>query len=175
MSKKTIEVDLDEIKGYLEKMKTDIESVNEKIDKHLHKELLNSCKSLLSITEDLIEKPDQVAKNISEMNELNNLIFEYLRKNKIEKEIKKILVDVIRGMYKINLSFGFDSIIVKEYDNGRYEGYMKNEKREGKGTYYYCTGDVYTGEFKNDLKDGKGVYNYSNKDKYEGEYKEGKI
>ena len=49
-NKKTIEVDLDEIKGYLEKMKTDIESVNEKIDKHLHKELLNSCKSLLSIT-----------------------------------------------------------------------------------------------------------------------------
>ena len=49
------------------------------------------------------------------------------------------------------------NIITKEYENGLYQGEMKNNKREGKGMMYYNSGDKYEGEYKNDQKNGKGI------------------
>ena len=58
------------------------------------------------------------------------------------------------------------------YHNGnRYEGYWKNDKKEGFGIYYFLNGDRYEGEWKNNLREGIGIYYYSNGDIYEGEYK----
>ena len=68
--------------------------------------------------------------------------------------------------------FHYKTITIKEYDNGRYEGEFKYEKRECKRKYFYKIGDVYEGSFK---KGGKGVYTYSIQDKYVEEYKEGRI
>ena len=85
-------------------------------------------------------------------------------------------------------------IIRKEYDNGLYEGQLKNDLRhgrgkmtwkdgdkydgdwkngkfEGNGKYFYNNGDRYEGEFKNDTCEGKGIYYYENGDIYEGEFK----
>jgi len=60
------------------------------------------------------------------------------------------------------------------YDNGRYEGEVKNGKKEGKGIEYYNNGDRYEGEFKNSKKEGKGIYYFSNGDRKMGDYYNGK-
>ena len=46
----------------------------------------------------------------------------------------------------------------KEYINGnRYEGEFKNDKKEGKGIYYYNNGDREMGDYLNGEKLGKHV------------------
>ena len=64
------------------------------------------------------------------------------------------------------------NIITKEYENGLYQGEMKNDKREGRGMMYYNSGDKYEGEYKDDKKNGKGIY-ISDGYKYKGEFKNG--
>ena len=54
-----------------------------------------------------------------------------------------------------------NNIIKKEYNNGRYEGEMKNDKREGKGIMYYDSGDRYEGDWENGKREGKGIYYYN--------------
>ena len=56
----------------------------------------------------------------------------------------------------------------------RYEGDWKNNKKEGKGIYYYNNGDRYEGNFINDKYDGKGVFYFSNGNRYEGNFKNDK-
>ena len=45
---------------------------------------------------------------------------------------------------------------------------------EGKGIYYYKSGDKYDGEWKNDIKEGRGIYYYKSGNKCDGEWKNGK-
>ena len=46
------------------------------------------------------------------------------------------------------------------------------DKKEGKGTLYYCNGNKYEGEWKRDKREGKGIFYYKqNKRKYDGEWK----
>ena len=56
------------------------------------------------------------------------------------------------------------------YKHGRYEGEVKNGKREGKGIMYYNNGDRYEGDYKNDKKEGKGIYYFINDDRMMGDY-----
>ena len=60
-----------------------------------------------------------------------------------------------------------NSTIIKEH----FEGNLIDNKKEGKGKYYYTNGDIYDGEFKNDLKEGNGTLYYANGDKYTGQFK----
>jgi hypothetical protein len=54
-----------------------------------------------------------------------------------------------------------------------YDGYWKNDKRNGKGILISKLG-TYFGEWKDDAKHGKGqFYSSKNKDVYDGTYKEG--
>ena len=55
-----------------------------------------------------------------------------------------------------------------------YAGNYKSGKKEGKGTFNYANGDVFTGEFHNKLKNGKGVMKYSDGDVYDGAWKDDK-
>ena len=61
------------------------------------------------------------------------------------------------------------------YDNGKYEGDFKDNKRGGKGVYYFADGDKYDGDWKDDKKDGKGVFYFADGDKYEGYWKDDKF
>ena len=54
-----------------------------------------------------------------------------------------------------------------------FEGEWKNNKKEGKGIYYFSDGDFYEGNWKNGKQDGKGIYYYSDGDIYDGEWKNG--
>ena len=55
----------------------------------------------------------------------------------------------------------------------KYEGPLKNGKKEGKGVYIYQNGCKYEGCFKNDKKDGSGIFYYANGDRYKGNFHEG--
>ena len=65
-------------------------------------------------------------------------------------------------------------IQIKVYNNGRYEGQLKQDKMEGQGKYYFKNGDIYEGEFKNNKREGKGIYYMKNGNKYEGDFKNDK-
>ena len=91
----------------------------------------------------------------------------------IPKKINKMISEIKKCMYQINIMKNKCLHITKVYKNGTYVGDYLNGKREGKGVYEYNNGDRYEGDYKDDLKDGKGVYEFKNGDKYEGEYKEG--
>lgn len=57
-----------------------------------------------------------------------------------------------------------------DYENGKYEGYYKDGKRNGKGTYTWSDGEKYTGQWKDGYMHGKGVLITANKYKYEGDF-----
>ena len=57
----------------------------------------------------------------------------------------------------------------------RYEGEWKNNKKEGKGIYYWNNGDKYDGDWRNGKFEGKGIYYYNNGDRYEGDWRNDKF
>jgi len=65
-------------------------------------------------------------------------------------------------------------ILKKIYTNGSiYLGFLKKNKREGKGIYYFSHYEIYGGEWLDDKFHGKGVYLYDNGDRYEGQLRAG--
>lgn len=49
------------------------------------------------------------------------------------------------------------------YSNGEiYQGYYRNNKREGKGMIKYKNGKKFVGQFKNGLKEGLGIMKMPN-------------
>ena len=61
----------------------------------------------------------------------------------------------------------------KIFDNGIYEGEIKDNKREGQGIMYFNNGNRYEGGFINNMPEGKGTY-FINGDWYVGDFKDGK-
>ncbi|MFH0893038.1 MAG: hypothetical protein V2A54_01280 [Bacteroidota bacterium] len=66
--------------------------------------------------------------------------------------------------------FGSDT----DWAGDKYEGYWKNGKREGKGTYTYANGSKYVGNTIANKRNGYGVFTWASGDKYEGGWKDGK-
>ena len=61
------------------------------------------------------------------------------------------------------------------YENGsKFKGEFRNNKRHGKGIYYYTNGDIYAGDWKNDEFFGNGFYIFASGERYRGEFKNGK-
>ena len=58
-------------------------------------------------------------------------------------------------------------------DGNKYVGEWKDDKFNGQGTYTYANGDKYVGEFRDDNLNGQGTYTYANGDKYIGEFRNG--
>ena len=58
---------------------------------------------------------------------------------------------------------------------GKYEGEYKNDKKKGKGIFYWNINklkeDKYDGDWKNDKKEGKGILYFAEGDRYDGEFK----
>lgn len=63
-----------------------------------------------------------------------------------------------------------DGYHTKIYSNGKYTGYFKNGKRNGKGTYTYTDGSKYVGEWEDGMFNGKGTLTTPTKYKYVGEF-----
>ena len=57
------------------------------------------------------------------------------------------------------------------YSSGdTYNGFFKNNKRHGQGTYHHKNGDKYSGNWKNSKKHGRGTYTWKNGNKYVGQW-----
>ena len=76
--------------------------------------------------------------------------------------------------FKEDSKFGHIKYDIKTYKNGRYEGFFKNDKKDGKGTYYFNDGNKYYGDWVEDVRSGVGIFYYQKGDKYEGEFLDGK-
>ena len=164
------------LKGNLNAIKDNILKIKEEAEEREFKILVKSSKTLEKCLTNIGDNYEKSEKNIDEMNEACNDMFDFMRENKIGKKLKNTIIATILAVYHINQVFKRSTIYIKQYDNGRYEGEMVDGKREGKGKFYFITGDYYEGDFKNNCKEGKGKYIYSaNKDIYEGEFKGGKI
>lgn len=46
---------------------------------------------------------------------------------------------------------------IEEFENGKYQGQFKNEKRQGFGIYTWKNGNVYEGEWVDGGKNGLGI------------------
>ena len=112
--------------------------------------------------------------------------------NDCEDKIKNLKLEYENKMQDMNLEYNKiinklkieyeneikNRIITKRCKNGRYEGELKNGKRDGKGLFQWLDGDIYFGDWKDDKREGKGKYCYSDGDVYLGDWvndkKEGK-
>ena len=63
----------------------------------------------------------------------------------------------------------------REYDNGKYEGFWVNGKRQGYGLYDWTDAGNYIGNWTDNKMTGYGVYIAKNDDNFIGEYKDGKL
>jgi hypothetical protein len=57
-----------------------------------------------------------------------------------------------------------------EFENGVYEGYIRDNKRDGEGSYVWSDGSRYQGQWMDDLKHGTGKFAWTTGDLFEGEY-----
>ena len=64
-------------------------------------------------------------------------------------------------------------LAIKVFNDGRYEGEMKDGKRNGKGIFYFDNDDRYEGDWKDDKMNGKGIYYSNSGNRYEGDWKHG--
>ena len=62
-----------------------------------------------------------------------------------------------------------------DYDNGHYDGFWKNGKKDGYGLYKWDGVGKYIGSWKDDNMNGYGVYIADNNDNVIGEYKNGQL
>ncbi len=46
-------------------------------------------------------------------------------------------------------------------------GQFKDSRQNGKGTYYFASGNKYSGDWINDQKSGQGIFTWTNGDRYE--------
>ncbi len=60
---------------------------------------------------------------------------------------------------------------IEENEYGKYEGHYENDKKKGKGKFYFNKGDYYEGDFNDDNFNGKGHFIWKkNGNEYIGEY-----
>jgi hypothetical protein len=55
-------------------------------------------------------------------------------------------------------------------DGAKYEGYWKNNKACGNGTFYHIDGDIYQGQWDNDQANGYGTYLHADGAQYQGNW-----
>ena len=131
--------------------------------------LNNENKNIIKINNFNEERQNSIYNASDDNDEKNTDLNEPIKINEIQNEslIKYKNEDIInignKKEYKI-----------KKYKDGKYEGEFVNDKREGKGIFYYIKGNKYEGEWKNDKRHGKGKMYYTSGDIYDGDYKNDK-
>ena len=121
------------------------------------------------------KKKDTISQNKNKSPETNNL-----NKNNVNNNNK---INTYTKTNSSNKEISHKTVI-KQYEDGKYEGILINNKREIHGIMYYKNGAKYDGQWKNNKINGKGIYisgNYFKNDpnligiKYEGDFKNDKI
>ena len=112
--------------------------------------------------------------------DLENNTIEYSDGSKYVGEIKELLphgkgklemkAESYEGDFYEGEMTGYGTYIYSPSIGDKYEGFMKNGKRDGKGKYTWGDGSVYEGEFKDDMKNGEGTYRWANGACYTGTF-----
>ena len=141
--------------NYFEKLKRSHGKTPEKIrlfpqtsaKKPKYNLLFNSNHHIVSNSQQLIQKKPDLVKITQNVRLLE----------------KQIIIDSSTGLLKPTVS-------KKIYSDGSiFLGSVKDNKRHGKGIYYFSHYEVYGGDWVDDKFHGKGVYLYDNGDRYEGD------
>ena len=119
----------EEIKNNLEVIKDHAPQIIEGAEECEFKVIVKNAKSLLNYAEKIGEKYSKADSYIEDMNEACNNMFNFMRENKLAKKLKSTIVETILATYHINELLGLKAISIQQYDNGRYEGQMKDGKR----------------------------------------------
>jgi hypothetical protein len=73
-------------------------------------------------------------------------------------------------------SIGFNLFLLLRFKNGdRYKGSWMENKKHGKGVYYFSNGDRYEGAYLGNVRHGKGKYYYKSGRFDEEEYEFDKL
>ena len=118
------------LKGNLNAIKDNIPKIKEEAEEREFKLLVKSSKTLEKCLTNIGDNYKKSEKNIDEMNEACNDMFDFMRENKIGKKLKNTIIETILAVYHINQVLKRSTIYIKQYDNGRYEGEMVDGKRE---------------------------------------------
>lgn len=118
---------------------------------------------------------------LAEKNGTKKTVFWVKKKKREEtgdvKGEKWVTSQLYIGDWKMNKKDGYG---IKIYSNrDKYEGYWKNDMRHGKGTYWLCIGKnayrkLFTGDWFENKKEGKGIFFYNDGGCYDGEWKNSK-
>ena len=125
----------DTLKGNLNIIKDNIPKIREEAKELEYKLLVKSAKTLEKCLTNIGDNYDKSEKNIDEMNEACNDMFDFMRENKIGKKLKNTIIETILAVYHINQVLKRSTIYIKQYDNGRYEGEMVDGKEKEKENF----------------------------------------
>ena len=148
------------IKDSLSVMSERIPTIIEEVEELQFNEIIKNAKNLEKYIGKISEKYSKAENYLDDMNEACNNMFIFMKNNKIEKKLRRTVIEIILATYKLNEVYNISPIYIQYYEIGRYEGEMNDGKREGHGKFYFKSGDFYEGEFKNNHKHGKGKYIY---------------
>ena len=122
-------------------------------------------KNLQLLRNDISSLCNQINKRFDKL-EINNI-----NKQEIKFDDGKYIGQVVNGLAE---GKGTWYGTKEPFIGDRYEGEWRNDKKEGKGIYYWNDGDRYEGDFRNGNFEGKGIYYFSNGDRRMGDYLNGK-
>ena len=128
------------LKNSLDILNENLPKINEKSKKREFSQLIESSQNLLKIIDLIKENCDVIEEYIEDINEECNKMYDFITKSKITKNLKNLVIETLLAVIHINETYDIQVIYVEEHDNGRYEGGIKDGKREGFGKYYYSTG-----------------------------------
>ena len=135
---------------------------------------------MLKIEEQIYTNNNNILTEI--VNKLNELVSDF-NNDVIIKRIKDIIVllniainenkknyeTIIELLKKLDKKIDNQKKDFLYYPEGIYEGQVINNRREGKGFFYYTEeGKSYNGEWKNDMREGRGIETWEDGDKFEG-------
>ncbi len=88
-----------------------------------------------------------------------------------------VVTNTSRSIHKCHLIIYCNTQCIGNIDdaiNEQQMGQWKDDKMNGKGTYYWISGDKYTGDWVDGNRTGQGVFTWHNGNRYEGQYKNAK-
>jgi antitoxin component YwqK of YwqJK toxin-antitoxin module len=157
-------------------MDEDESALNNLIIKYNYDILIELAKSLEDIIKDIKNQinNNNIIQRIKDIIvKMNNLINDNKKNTElIRNDIQALNNNISKQFEDLkNKNISIINNQTKIYDDGKYEGEFKNNKREGKGIFYYNNGDRYEGDYKNDKREGKGILYFNDGDRYEGDFK----
>ena len=156
----------------IQSLLSDKPNYENKRENNINDNNINDNGNIYELKNDIIEKEKKALLLERELNEIKTKFNKV--KDNLEREIEQLKFEKGLKPSLINSNSSENSNEVKEYEDGRYNGRIVNNKREGIGTFYFIDGKIYTGEWKNDNIEGKGIMKYKSGDKYEGFWKDNK-